>query len=122
LPCAGDDLKFSGSSPKRYELSARASEIDSRAKEHPEINFVFASKDGKPADVQHASVDTSVEPRGKLVIWLMSHNGELFKRLNSYGLPRDPATLCEQVVWNRLPTKAGRPSLPRQCQAGSCDR
>jgi len=84
--CAGDDLKFSGSSPKRYELSARASEIDSRAKEHPEINFVFASKDGKPADVQNASVDTSVEPRGKIVIWLMSHNGELFKRLNSYGL------------------------------------
>ena len=68
------------------KLSARASEIDSRAKEHPEINFVFASKDGKPADVQNASVDTSVEPRGKLVIWLMSHNGELFKRLNSYGL------------------------------------
>ena len=80
------DLRFRDRDPKRYELSARASELDPRAKPHPEIDFVFESKDGKPADVQNASVDTSVEPRGQLVIWLMSHNGELFKRLNSYGL------------------------------------
>lgn len=82
----GPGLQFSDASPKRYELSARASELDPEAKEHPEINFVFQNKDGKPTDVQNASVDTSVKPRGKLVIWLMSHNGELFKRLNSYGL------------------------------------
>ncbi|MCG8603228.1 MAG: hypothetical protein MI807_24005 [Verrucomicrobiales bacterium] len=82
----GPGLQFSDASPKRYELSARASELDPEAKEHPEINFVFQNKDGKPSDVQNASVDTSVKPRGKLVIWLMSHNGELFTRLNSYGL------------------------------------
>lgn len=80
------ELQFSDSSPQRYQLSARASELDPRAKEHPEINFLFTDKDGKPADVQRAAVDTSVKPRGKLVIWLMAHNGELFKRLNAYGL------------------------------------
>lgn len=68
-----------------YRLTARASELDDRAREHPEIGFVFA-KDGKPQDVQHAIVDTRVESRGQLVIWLMGHNGELFKRLGGYGL------------------------------------
>jgi len=79
------DLHFSDPSPKRYELAARASEIDPRAKAHPEIEFVFESK-GKPADLQHASVDTSVKPRGKLVIWLMGHSAGLFERVNRYGL------------------------------------
>ena len=77
---------FEDDDPKRYQFSARASEIDPRVRAHPEINFLIETKDGKPADLQHASVDTSVKPRGKLVIWLMSHNEELFKRLNSYGL------------------------------------
>ena len=71
--------------PKRYELTARASQIDTRAKPHPEIGFVF-EKDGKPQDVQHAFVDTRVAPRGKLVIWLMGHNGPLFERVSGYGL------------------------------------
>ena len=71
--------------PQRVEFTARASEIDPRAKEHPEINFVFEAK-GKPADVQHASVDLSVKPQGKLVIWLMGHSAGLFERVNSYGL------------------------------------
>ncbi|MBL9081731.1 MAG: hypothetical protein JNK76_08000, partial [Planctomycetales bacterium] len=56
--------------PQRYELTARAGEIDSRAKPHPEIDFVFEQK-GKPTDVQHAMVDTRAVPQGKLVIWLM---------------------------------------------------
>lgn len=67
-------------------ISKRASEIDPRAKEHPEIDFVFTDKKGKPQDLQNASVDLSVKPQGKLVIWLMGHNGALFERLNSYGL------------------------------------
>nr|WP_294220654.1 hypothetical protein [Prosthecobacter sp.] len=67
-------------------ISKRASEIDPRAKEHPEIDFVFTDKKGKPQDMQNASVDLSVKPQGKLVIWLMGHNGALFERLNSYGL------------------------------------
>ncbi len=70
---------------QRYELTARASEIDPRAKPHPEINFVFESK-GKPADIQNASVDTRVAPRGKLAIWLMGHSAGLFERVNSYGI------------------------------------
>lgn len=69
---------------KRHDLTARASEIDRKTKEHPEIGFVF-EKDGKPQDVQHASVDTRVPSRDKLVIWLMGHNKELFNRLSSYG-------------------------------------
>lgn len=76
---------FKDPSPRRYELTARASVIDKRAKAHPEIDFVF-EKNGKPTDAQHAAVDTRVAPRGKLVIWLMGHNGQLFERVNSYGL------------------------------------
>ena len=70
---------------KRYDLAARASEIDKRAKAHPEIGFVF-EKGGKPQDVQHASVDTRVPSKGRLVIWLMAHNKELSTRLDSYGM------------------------------------
>lgn len=78
-------LTFADAAPQRYELTARASLLDPRAGPHPEIDFVF-DKDGKPADVQHASVDTRVPPQGKLVIWLMGYNGPLFERVNGYGL------------------------------------
>ena len=69
---------------KRHDFTTRASVIDRRAKEHPEIGFVF-EKDGKPQDVQHACVDTRVAPQGKLVIWLMGHNPGLFERVSGYG-------------------------------------
>jgi len=82
---ADEPLVFSDPAPKIYQLSARASKIDSRTKEHPEIDFVFEKK-GKPADAEHASVDTRVPPRGKLVVWLMGHNGPLFEHINSYGI------------------------------------
>ena len=71
--------------PQHYKLTARASDIDARVKAHPEIGFLIESK-GKPADIQHASVDTRVAPRGKLMIWLMNHNSGLFDRVNSYGI------------------------------------
>ncbi len=76
---------FDDPAPQRHKFQARASEIDPDAREHPEIDFVFA-KDGKPQDVQFASVDTRVVPAGKLVIWLMGANDALFERLNGYGL------------------------------------
>lgn len=76
---------FSGPSPQRYVLQTRASVVDPLARPHPEINFVL-EKDGKPADLEDASVDTRVPPQGKLVIWLMGANAPLFERLNSYGL------------------------------------
>ena len=38
---------------KKFTLTARASEIDPRTKEHPEIDYVFERK-GKPADNQFA--------------------------------------------------------------------
>lgn len=69
---------------KKFTLTARASEIDKRTKEHPEIDYVFTRK-GKPADNQFASVDTRVKASGYLVIWLMEPKPELFDRLNSYG-------------------------------------
>jgi hypothetical protein len=78
-------LSFSDPKPQRYELTARASQIDPRTRPHPEIEFVF-EKDAKPQDVQHAAVDTRVEPQGKLVIWLMGQSPALFERVNSYGL------------------------------------
>lgn len=71
---------------RRYDLQARASEIDPRAKEYPEIGFVFANEEGKPMDVQHAVVDTGVPSRGQLVIWLMGHNQRFFEHIASYGL------------------------------------
>ena len=82
---AAAPLAFTDPKPQRYELSARASVIDPRARPHPEIDFVF-EKDGKPADGENASVDTRVLPQGKLVIWLMGHSPALFERVNSYGL------------------------------------
>ena len=85
LQAADALLTFADIKPKRYEITARASEIDARVRPHPEIDFVF-EKDGKPADVEHASVDTRVPPRGKLVIWLMGYSAPLFERVNSYGL------------------------------------
>lgn len=71
--------------PKRYDLKARASEIDSAAKEHPDIAFVFGDA-AKPQDLEHASVDTRAPDQGKLVIWLMGHNQGLFERVSGYGL------------------------------------
>lgn len=82
---AADAPAYRDKSPKRYDLTARASQIDPRAKPHPEINFLF-EKDGKPQDVEHASVDTRVQPQGKLVIWLMGYSQPLFERTSSYGL------------------------------------
>jgi hypothetical protein len=69
---------------KKFAITARASEIDPRTKEHPEIDYVFTRK-GKPADTQLASVDTRVKDSGYLVIWLMAPNQQLFDRVNSYG-------------------------------------
>lgn len=85
LGAADGPLNFSDSQPQRYEFTGRASEIDSRTRPHPEIDFVF-EKNGKPVDVQNASVDTRVKPEGKLVVWLMGHSAPLFERINSYGL------------------------------------
>jgi hypothetical protein len=82
---AESPLVFNDPKPQRYELSARASELDPKAKEHPEIDFVF-TKNGKPADVENAMVDTRVAPRGKLVIWLMGYSAPLFERVSGYGL------------------------------------
>lgn len=72
------------STASRFEV--RASTIDSRVQAHPEIGFLIEDSKGRPADVQHASVDTRVPSKGKLVIWLMGNNQALFDRLNSYGL------------------------------------
>ena len=43
-------------------------------------------KDGKVSDYENACVDTRVPSQGKLVIWLMGHNAQLFDRVSSYGL------------------------------------
>lgn len=72
--------------PRRFDLSARASAIDPRSKEHPKIGFMFNDDKGKPQDVEHAVVDTRVPPKGRLVLWLMGHNQALFERIAGYGL------------------------------------
>jgi hypothetical protein len=85
-PVAVAQVQFDDPNPQQYNLTARASIIDPRVKAHPEINFLIDAAPGKPADMQQASVDTRVKPQGKLVIWLMGHNQQLFDRVNSYGL------------------------------------
>ena len=69
---------------RAYLFKVRASQLDSSAREYPEIDFVF-HKDGQPQDLQHAAVDTRVAARS-LVIWLMGYNRPLFERLNGYGI------------------------------------
>ena len=86
LSCSNLVIAQEKNTGKHFKLTARASEIDSRVKAHPEIGFLIESKRGVAADLQHASVDTRVKSRGKLVIWLMAHNERLFDRINSYGL------------------------------------
>ncbi|MCA9128988.1 MAG: DUF4886 domain-containing protein [Planctomycetales bacterium] len=76
---------FDDPHPQRYQLQVRASEIDGNTKEYPEIGFVFGDAE-KPADLEYASVDTRVAPRGKLALWLMGYNSGLFERLNEYGI------------------------------------
>ncbi|OYP37767.1 hypothetical protein CGZ80_04175 [Rhodopirellula sp. MGV] len=76
---------FADPTPQRYQLKARASQIDPRAKEYPEIGFTFGT-DERPADMQHASVDTRAASRGKLMIWLMGHNEGLFQTANTLGI------------------------------------
>ena len=70
----------------RHAFSVRASKINPGAKEHPGIHYTFTDKQGKIADLQHAAVDMRVKARGQLVIWLMSHNKQLFESITSYGL------------------------------------
>jgi len=65
-------------------FTKRASEIDSRVREYPEIDYVFESK-GKAQDTQHACVDMNVKPVGQLVVWLMGYNGPLSTHLASRG-------------------------------------
>jgi len=86
--CAADGPHTDGvdPTPQRYHLTSRASEIDPRARPHPEIDFVFTDKAGKPQDIENAVVDTRVAPRGRLVIWLMDYKAPLFDRLGDYGL------------------------------------
>jgi hypothetical protein len=79
-PIAYDDPK-----PQRYNITARASEIDPRVESHPEIEFNL-EKDGKPQDAQGAAVDTRVKPAGKLVIWLMGSSPALFDEVTGYGM------------------------------------
>ncbi len=76
---------FDDPNPQRYDFTARASEIDPAAREHPEIDFVFTKK-GKSSDLEHANVDTRVAPQGRLVVWLTGYSAPLFERVNSYGL------------------------------------
>ena len=90
IPCvsflAVEPVMAAEPAPQRYDLAKKASEIDPRAREHPEIGFVFQDAKGNVLELQHATVDTRVKSQGKLVIWLMEHNAGLFERIASYGL------------------------------------
>ena len=97
--------RYPDPAPQRYHLIKRASEIDPRTREHPEIDFVFKDKAGKPQDVENAVVDTRVAPRGRLVIWLMNYNAPLFERLGDYGLHAIQVSYANKW-FGLIPTKA----------------
>lgn len=88
VPASAEDyagpFEYADPKPQAYQFAERASKIDPRVRSHPAIKFVL-EKDGKPADLQRASVDTRVKPRGKLVIALMGA-GNLFRVTNALGL------------------------------------
>ena len=77
---------YTDPAPQHRRFVQRASRIDSGAREYPDIDYTSSDKAGKTADLQHATVDTRVAPRGRLVVWLMGHNEALFDRLAGYGL------------------------------------
>ena len=74
IRAADAPLTFNDPKPQRYDITARASVIDPRAKAHPEIDFVF-EKGGKPADTENASVDTRVNSYGIHAIRVHYANG-----------------------------------------------
>lgn len=86
LPLVTPALVAAESAPPLHEITRRASEIDPRAREHPEIDFVFADAKGKVLDLQHAVVAPGVPSRDRLVLWLMGHSGGLAERVASYGM------------------------------------
>ena len=69
---------------KYTEHSVRASELDSRVKAYPEIEFLI-DKEGKPADMGHACVRKDVPSQDRLVIWMMGYSPELFHFLADEG-------------------------------------
>lgn len=71
---------------EHFKFKVRASEIDSKVKSYPKIGFVLEDGKGKAQDTQHASVDTGVDSKGRLAIWLMAPKQELMDRINSYGI------------------------------------
>jgi len=73
-------------SAEPFRLKVRASKIDPLVKSYPKIGFVLKNGKGNPQDIQNASVDLKVAPRGRLAIWLMAPNQALFDRINSYGI------------------------------------
>ena len=65
---AAEPLTFKDPTPQRYELTARASGIDPRAKAHPEIDFVF-EKGGKPVDVENATWTNTIGAPELIAVW-----------------------------------------------------
>ena len=55
--CLGTALRSHAADPthERYDLSKRASEVDSLTREHPEIGFVFKDAREKVIDLEHAT-------------------------------------------------------------------
>lgn len=80
---AEEPFVFDDPKPRMYHLSERASKIDPRCKDHPEINFVL-EKDGRPRDTMSAAVDTRVKPAGRLLLSLMG--GGLFPHVAAWGM------------------------------------
>jgi len=83
LTCLTSAQSTSTTKPWR-ESSARASQIDPRAKSYPEIDFLL-EKDGKPSDLGHACVHPHIPKQNRLVIWMMGHSPELFHFLADQG-------------------------------------
>lgn len=73
------DNSFSDPIPQRYLLHVRASSIDSRAREYPDISFEFGTPE-RPSDLEYAAVDTRVALKAN---WQFGSWGTIVDYLNA---------------------------------------
>jgi hypothetical protein len=89
MVCAVDiPLRLAAQEPTtgvvRRTWTARASDIDPRVRAYPDIDFLL-EKDGKPQDLGHARANRGVPSKGRLVVWMMGYNPDLFEFLSEDG-------------------------------------
>ena len=69
-------------------------------------------QESKPADIQHATVATRSEHRGKRVIWLVGHNQQLFDHASIPMAFMSSRCIEPPLVFHLLPGRSAQ--LPKE--------